>query len=351
MDTEEKKINKYKYLGVIHIHTIYSDGTGDIDKITKAAKKAGLDWIVITDHDNMDVEEGFLNGVLVIRGEEISPCSKNHYLAFNIETPVTKIKESGLYIKLVKDQGGFGFIAHPDESDERKNPHNPIKWLYDYSDKEIKPDGIEIWNWFSQWADNYDSSNVFTIINSYINKHQLVNSPYEITLKRWDDMNKNEMNIVPAIGGLDAHAMKISKFLPIEIFPYSTMFKTITNVITLDKPLSDEFSEAKKQVLNAVKCGNNIIINRNVSKNIPEISISNSAETVFCGESIKLDDETYINYDLPKNSNARIIKNGQEYCNLYNHKGNLKINEQGKYRLEIKIKGRGFAYSNPILVN
>lgn len=75
----------FNYLGAIHIHTKLSDGTGDINSISKAAKKAGLHWIVITDHNNFDIEEGFYNGVCVIKGEEISPCTSNHYIALGIK--------------------------------------------------------------------------------------------------------------------------------------------------------------------------------------------------------------------------------------------------------------------------
>ncbi len=39
--------------GAIHIHTTHSDGTSTIKEIAKAAKKAGLEWIIITDHNNL----------------------------------------------------------------------------------------------------------------------------------------------------------------------------------------------------------------------------------------------------------------------------------------------------------
>ena len=71
----------YKYIGAIHIHSNHSDGTGDVNLITKAAKSAGLDWIIITDHNNFDIEEGIFNGIYVIKGEELSPADNhNHYL-------------------------------------------------------------------------------------------------------------------------------------------------------------------------------------------------------------------------------------------------------------------------------
>ena len=71
-------MNKYK--GAIHIHSLFSDGSGNIETITRAAKKAGLKWIIITDHNNMDIEEGIINDICVIKGEEISPKKENHYL-------------------------------------------------------------------------------------------------------------------------------------------------------------------------------------------------------------------------------------------------------------------------------
>ena len=87
-------MNKYK--GVIHVHSIFSDGSGDIQTITKAAKRAGIKWLIITDHNNTDIEEGIINGVCAIKGEEISPEKQNHYLALGIEKPITGNKSPGI---------------------------------------------------------------------------------------------------------------------------------------------------------------------------------------------------------------------------------------------------------------
>ena len=90
-------MNNYKYLGAIHIHTKYSDGTGDIFEITKAAKKAGLSWVLITDHNNIEVEEGIINGIYVIKGEEISKTSSNHYIALGLKEKVHSSKYRRLW--------------------------------------------------------------------------------------------------------------------------------------------------------------------------------------------------------------------------------------------------------------
>ena len=44
---------KYDYRGIIHCHSTYSDGTGDMEEIGKAANDAGLDFVMMTDHDQM----------------------------------------------------------------------------------------------------------------------------------------------------------------------------------------------------------------------------------------------------------------------------------------------------------
>ena len=253
---DNKKV--FKYTGAFHIHSLFSDGTGDIKTIAHAAKQAGLDWIIITDHNNMSISEGIIDGVTVIKGEEISPAASNHYLALGIDKCIMPLENLQDAVNAVKEAGGFGFAAHPDESANRKNPYKPIKWI----DKKIIPDGIEIWNWFSAWADNYESRNIFTQAYAYLFKNRLVKKPYRITLEWLDELNRRTEKIIPAIGGIDAHALKIKKyFLPLCIFPYKTIFKTILNEIILDKPLETDFQERKKQILNALKEGRNIIFN------------------------------------------------------------------------------------------
>lgn len=341
---KDEKFNICQYMGGIHVHSSFSDGTGDVDTISRAAKKAGLDFVIITDHNSIDIQEGFYNGVCVIKGEEISPCNKNHYLALGINECIQSDNPRE-FIKEVKKQGGFGFAAHPDEGVNkkglsRKNSYCAIKW----TDKNIIPDGIEIWNWFSQWADNLDNSNIFSLIYCYLFKHNLITEPNKDTMKWWDDLNNETQEITPSLGGVDSHELIIKDYLiPVKIFPYEKMFKTITNVLTFEKPLSKDFIERKEQILAAIKQGNNLIINRKIDKNIPKINL-------IGGSKVKLCDNPCLNIETKKKSSIKIIHNGKEYYNKIAKKCHLLLKEVGKYRVEIKIKNKGFAYTNPILV-
>lgn len=325
------KDNFFYYKGAIHIHTKFSDGTGNVDEISKAAKSAGLDWIVITDHNSLEVEEGIINGVCVIKGEEISPQTSDHYVALGIKNLILPDNNPQKYIDEVRWQGGFGFAAHPDEADFRKNSAKPIKW----SDKSIVPDGVEIWNWFSDWADNYDETNIFKVIYSYIFRHNIIKGPHIETLKWWDDLNKKSNEIVPAIGGVDAHALKISKYiLPVTVFPYKPSFRTLTNIITLKEKMSECFEEQKNVILNSLRSGNNLIINRHVRDEIPFINVKE--KTVF----IK----------LSRKSNIRIIRYGECVYDDVSKDLDFKTPESGKYRIEIYWKNMPWIYSNPIMI-
>ncbi|MEJ2149133.1 MAG: PHP domain-containing protein, partial [Chloroflexota bacterium] len=66
----------YEYIGNAHIHTPYSDGEGSHTEIAQAAVQAGLDFVIVTDH-NVLVQgvEGYYHfgtdqDVLLLTGEE-----------------------------------------------------------------------------------------------------------------------------------------------------------------------------------------------------------------------------------------------------------------------------------------
>lgn len=320
---------KYKSKGAIHLHTTCSDGTGSLKEVVKAAKRAGLEWIIITDHNNLAClsEEGWHEGIAVIVGEEISPDLGNHYLAFDIKQEIPDSLSPRESIEEVNRQGGFGFVAHPDENIKRKNIFRPLRW----ADWELRGfQGLEIWNYMSDWVDKYDTERA---AYGYFFKNQILTGPTENVLQWWDKLNSETEEVVPAIGSLDSHAIKCSC---LKIFPYYDMFKTITNYIYTEEKLSSDFQTAKRQVYDAIRRGDNLIVNRIWSKKSDEINIcvENHALTV----------------KLPKFANIRVIHNGQlirEVAASAFYMGELK---SGKYRVEVYYKNHPWIFSNPIIV-
>ena len=344
---------EYIYKGAIHIHSNLSDGSGDLKRIVKAAKKSNLDWIIITDHNYYDSEEGFFDGICVIKGEEISPKNYNHYLAIGINECVNPDENAEVYVKRVRELGGFGFSAHPDEGikndgSPRKNSHHCIPW----TNKNIKPDGVEIWNWFSNWADNLNDKTILNLAYSYLFKHKIVKGASKLTLDWWDKLNNEADEIVPAIGGIDAHALKFYKYIiPVTVFPYETCFNTITNYIQSDSVLSKDFNVAKSQILNAIKQGNNVITNRHVTKDFPKIFVTNSKGAFYCGVDIELDNNCCLHFESYEEMKICLIYNGNVIKEVVSDKFIYQITKTGKYRLEVLYKGQPFLYTNPFNIN
>lgn len=340
---------KHNYLGALHIHSTYSDGTKSVDYIIKQAAKAGLKWIIITDHNTLEhsKHEGFHNGVCVITGSEITPKTANHLLSFDIKEKINEEMGERNYIDEVHKQNGFCFVAHPDESINRDNKQKPLRWN-DWSIDTF--DGLEIWNYLTDWTDNYSINKCK--LWQYLNRHKMAKGPTKNVLAWWDRLNNKKENIVPAFGGLDAHSFKIGRhgFL-VKISDYYDFFKSLNNIVSLDEPLSTDFQTAKKQILNAIKNGNNILVNRRISNNQNiEFYVEDKENKTFAGETTKLDKYTTIIAKLPKKATLRLLHNG--IIVYENETKVLKYDSPaiGKYRIEVYYKGHPYIFSNPIKI-
>ena len=94
-------------------------------------------------------------------------------------------------------------------------------------------------------------------------------------------------------------------------------------------------STATRVILNSLRDGNNIIINRHVKDEIPIINIKE--KTIF----IK----------LSQTSNIKILRYGEYVYDGISKDVEFKIVKSGKYRIEIYLKGKPWIYSNPIMVD
>src|SRR5215208_6290228 len=69
---------------VVHLHSTHSDGTGTVAEIARAAARASVDAVLLTDHNSLAArrrgEEGWYGSVLVLAGHEVSPRGRDHYL-------------------------------------------------------------------------------------------------------------------------------------------------------------------------------------------------------------------------------------------------------------------------------
>lgn len=99
----------------IHLHTHYSyDSNLAPAALVDAARRMGLDWIAVTDHDEIDgaLEARSLGGVNVIVGEEIS-TTHGHLIGLFLNRRIPPGMSASETIDDIRSQGGLALAPHP----------------------------------------------------------------------------------------------------------------------------------------------------------------------------------------------------------------------------------------------
>ncbi len=111
--------------GAIHVHTVRSDGAGTPERVAGAAHRAGLDFVVLTDHGDATRAPDpprYVDGVLLIDAVEIS-TTDGHLIALGLpQAPYRLAGEARDVLEDVHRLGGFGIAAHPD------SPKAELQW-------------------------------------------------------------------------------------------------------------------------------------------------------------------------------------------------------------------------------
>ncbi|MBN2572788.1 MAG: CehA/McbA family metallohydrolase [Ignavibacteriales bacterium] len=346
----------YEYIAAIHIHSLYSDGTGKVEEIAKTASEMGIDFIFLTDHNTLrakkDGYQKWFKNTLVIVGCEINDkTNKNHYLAFGIdETPSTRLP-ANKYVEEIKNAGGIGFIAHPFEERSSMKEHPPYPWT-DWSTKDFN--GIEIWNHMSEWMEGLTEANKY---NYFIHPLRSIKAPTKKALRMWDKLNLERK--VVGIGGLDAHAHKVNLlgFFEFELFPYKVLFKSIRTHIFLENKIEKENTPEKinktcANVLSALSNGRCFIANyyHGDAKGF-RFFAEDGKKIYLMGDSVKLSNKLKLRVLLPNASaDINLIHNGKKVSELNNCEAEFPIKKEGVYRIEVYLENNAWIFSNHIKV-
>lgn len=114
-----------------HCHTHYSsDSLTPVTSLIQAARKRGLDKIVVTDHNSITgaLEAHKLAPDLVIVGEEVQTTQGEFLAAFVID-PLPKRLSPEEALKRLKEQGAFISISHPFDPQRSGWPLETLEWL------------------------------------------------------------------------------------------------------------------------------------------------------------------------------------------------------------------------------
>jgi hypothetical protein len=236
--------------GVVHVHTTLSDGGGDPAEVIAAARASGLDFLGITDHNNLDAKplEGYHDGVLVLVGTEISTPS-GHLLGLGLDhDPLYRFNGDALdSLEDVRDLGGFAFAAHPFSGRE------DLRWRgWDLPG----PWGIELLNGDSD-ARRAGPRLLLSVglyrLNPGYALLRALPAPRE-ALRRWDEMLSRRD--VVGLAGSDAHSrIAVTKRWALRFPSYEALFSQARNHVLLDRPLRGAVVPDREAILGALQRG------------------------------------------------------------------------------------------------
>jgi len=345
-----------EYVGVLHVHSVFSDGSGEVEEIAQFADECGLDFLVLTDHNTLralhEGYEKFYGKTLLLVGCELNDKeNKNHYLALGIKETYSTRRPAKEYVKSVKDAGGIGFLAHPHEKRDSMKEHPPYPWTeWDCPDFT----GIEIWNHMSEWMENLTEQNKY---QAFLHPLKTIMQPPEDTLKVWDELSM-ERKIV-GIGGIDAHAHKVNLlgFFEVEVFPYKVLFKSIRTHILTERKIevkanSVSVEKAKSAVLESLGEGKCFISNYYHGDATGfRFFAEFGNKKIQMGEEIQSEIPVTLKVFLPgKIAEIRLIHNGKLVESLQNLEAQFIVSEKGVYRVEVFLDSHAWIFSNHIRI-
>lgn len=338
----------YEYVGVAHIHSIDSDGSKPVQEIIKIGQELGLDFLLFYDHMTLNSLhlglEGWYGNTYVLIGYEIhDQKNQNHFLALNVNEVLPGEFSAPEYVKAIRQMGGLGIIAHPDETRETpKFP--PYPWTaWDLNDF----DGIEIWNQMSEWMEGIAHTNRFKLFTA---PRRFLTAPTLKTLKIWDECNKQRK--VCGISGVDAHAhpFRLGPF-KLVIFPYKVQFQSLRVHLILDKPLSKDKSVAKNQIIEAIReC--HLFISNHRQGDAKGFSFYGESknQTAGIGEEINLPDQISFFIRVPEKCLIKLLREGKIIKEEKGKSLEYSAAEPGNYRVEAYKGKKGWIFSNHIRV-
>ncbi|MDP4173294.1 MAG: histidinol-phosphatase [Bacteroidota bacterium] len=346
----------FEYVGAIHIHSVFSDGSGEVNDIGNFASEVGLDFIIITDHNTLRAQregyEGWYGNTLLLVGYEINDKeNKNHYLALDIDQTFSTRLPAKEIVSRVKSAGGIGFIAHPHEKRNSMKEHPAYPWT-EWSTDEFN--GIEIWNHMSEWMEGLTEENKY---QSFIHPLKTIVAPQEETLRTWDRLNMERT--VVGIGGIDAHAHKVNLFgfFEVEVFPYKVLFKSIrTHILTSEKieigQSPDKLQKAKTLIYESLRKGHCFVSNYYHSDASGFRFFGEDGNKSYqMGDCLLLNDKAKLKVLLPSpTGEIRLIRNGKLYDKVISSDAEFHIKEKGAYRTEVFLDNKAWIYSNHIRI-
>lgn len=326
--------------GAYHIHSKYSDGQKDVDKIVKIAALSALDFIILTDHGHPNFEclrsQGWKEGLLVLAGSELS-SSRGHLVALAFDEPILSFSQNAeLAAEQIQRLKGYSVIAHP---------YSKVKWSWG---KSVPYQGLEIISGDSMLKKNFISCFPYLpalFIKPEYTLIKMIYPPY-LNLRKWDELNNHHS--LYGYFSVDAHLL------------YKPLFSLLHLHLLLEKPLPSDFETAKKKVYNTLRKGRFY----NAIDAVAETRgfrfwAKKEEKTIPMGKTLILDSPVTLLVRAPFSfaKEIHLIHNGKTILRSHKRRMIFQAEHPGTYRVEVYLKEKTpldkkvpWIISNPIFL-
>ena len=357
----QKRINsrplpsEYKK-GAFHLHSLFSDGSGSIEEITRAARAQKLDFVILTDHGRPNLKSAaatcWSHDTLLIGASEFS-LHAGHLAAAGFRLPGYVFPpEAQEAIDEVNRDHGVSFISHP--LDRR------IPWT-DWQARGFT--GIEILSLYQL------AKKKLLYAATLFPLQYLLHPDYALTalisypkkeLAIWDHYNRDGKYF--GIYALDAHAkLETGKVSYLRFPSYAATFRILTVYVRVERELEQDAQSSATTVIAALRRGDFFSV-------IESLAAANGFECHYLeagGERVEMGGDAAaaggtLVLKLPFQFSTDILvrKDGEPYRTF---KGNSRpelavpIREPGVYRCEVSLHSGRFSglpwiLANPIFV-
>jgi hypothetical protein len=346
--------------GAIHVHTRRSDGSGTVDDVARAAARAGLNFLILTDHGDGTREPeppAYKQGVLCIDAVEISTTG-GHVVALSL--PRTSYSLGGETRDVLEDiarLGGMSIAAHPSSSRPQ------LRW----TDWNLRPDGLEWVNADSEWRDEPVGEFARTLLTYPFRRPEtlatLLDRPEE-SLRRWEAVTKQRPMV--AVAGADAHARipltsvgdPYTSRVSLHVPGYEQIFRTFS-IGLQDVMLTGESKTDAGLVLDAIRSGRVFSsIDALAGPVAFAFAASNANRTVAMGEEVVAKGPLtfQVTSNAPDSVTVSLLRDGRQVHTVSGPHLAYESSEPGVYRVEMHWPGAPgtppipWVVSNPIYV-
>jgi hypothetical protein len=346
--------------GAYHVHTTRSDGAGGQADVASAAAKAGLRFVILTDHGDATRQPdppAYRDGVLCLDAVEISTTG-GHYVALDMgAAPYPLGGEPTPVVEDVSRLGGFGIAGHPDSA------KSDLAW----KDWTVRFDGIEWLSADSEWR-NESRARLARVLMDYFLRPAgalaLTLDRPAGTLARWDSASSTRP--VVALAAHDAHGgigprVEGGARMSIAGVPsYEASFRSFAIRAILASTLTGRAETDARLVFDAIRRGATFTAIDALARPayLDFHGTSRTGERIEMGAATAGEDVTFsVRAAVPEGASTVLIHEGREVARSGGGELRARSLGRGAYRVEIQspsapgVQPVPWLVSNPIYLN